>query len=166
MVDELLEGGAIEVEASGGELWRDPYPVGHVVGESVDFAELLRVDKASETFSITDDGAGIRFAYAGDASEIGRIGTIGVEVHALCELLRARTAYAVVARLPFGTSCGAFGFFGVPACAIGLVFLFAAFACQSAFLLLALPFVPLCLSSLHFVERIDAPTLFEIAYFA
>jgi len=76
MVDELLEGGAIEVEASGGELWRDPYPVGHVVGESVDFAELLRVDKASETFSITDDGAGIRFAYAGDASEIGRVGTV------------------------------------------------------------------------------------------
>lgn len=166
MVDELLEGGAIEVEASGGELWRDPYPVGHVVGESVDFAELLRVDKASETFSITDDGAGIRFAYAGDTSEIGRVGTIGVEVRALRELLRARTAYAVVARLSFGTSCGAFGFFGVPACAIGLVFLFAAFACQSAFLLLALPFVPLCLSSLHFVERIDAPTLFEIAYFA
>ena len=166
MVDELLEGGAIEVEASGSELWRDPYPVGHVVGESVDFAELLRVDKASETFSITDDGAGISFAYAGDASEICRVGTIGVEVHSLCELLRTRTAYAVVARLPFGTSCGAFGFFGVPACAIGLVFLFAAFTCQSAFLLLALPFVPLCLSSLHFVERIDAPMLFEIAYFA
>ena len=102
-MDELFEGGAIEVEASGGELRRDPYPVGHVVGESVDFAELLRVDKASETFSIADDGAGIRFAYAGDASEIGRVGTIGVEMHALCELLRVRTAYAVVARLPFGT---------------------------------------------------------------